>query len=183
MWVQRLIELTGWEPLGIPGDWAAIEGELSVPLPEDYKKLYEAFGGGVFSDSLHFLARGEGDSFDLMTQWRAWLSADQDSKYGTVSAVDPHAIYPPGGKGLVPWGTTEWADGYFWLVDAEHPGEYPVLARSDDGDTWHRYDMSTSEFLYRILADTDFEPFGIARYDLGTTFEPAPGTPYSRRQH
>ncbi|MFF3788285.1 hypothetical protein ACFYY7_44850, partial [Streptomyces sp. NPDC001933] len=33
MWVQRVIELTGWEPLGISVDWAAIEGELGVPLP------------------------------------------------------------------------------------------------------------------------------------------------------
>lgn len=50
MWVQRVIELTGWEPLGISVGWAAIEGELGVPLPADYKELYEAFSGGVFSD-------------------------------------------------------------------------------------------------------------------------------------
>ncbi|MEV7380740.1 SMI1/KNR4 family protein [Streptomyces lydicus] len=43
---------TGWEPLGISVDWAAIEGELGVPLPADYKELYEVFGGGVFSDSV-----------------------------------------------------------------------------------------------------------------------------------
>ncbi|RZB13558.1 SMI1/KNR4 family protein [Streptomyces sp. F001] len=45
MWVQRVIELTGWEPLGISVDWAAIEGEPGVPLPADYKELYETFGG------------------------------------------------------------------------------------------------------------------------------------------
>lgn len=55
MWVQRVIEPTGWEPLGISVDWAGIEGELGVPLPTDYKELYEAFGGGVFSDSVSFL--------------------------------------------------------------------------------------------------------------------------------
>jgi hypothetical protein len=37
--------------------------------------------------------------------------------------------------------------------------------------------MSTSEFLYRILADADFQPFGIAQYDLGTTFKPGSGDP------
>ncbi|MEU5241982.1 SMI1/KNR4 family protein [Streptomyces lydicus] len=45
LWVQRVIELSGWEPLGISVDWAAIEGELGVPLPADYKELYEVFGG------------------------------------------------------------------------------------------------------------------------------------------
>lgn len=35
MWVQRVIELTGWQPLGIPVDWAAIEGESDgVPYRE-----------------------------------------------------------------------------------------------------------------------------------------------------
>ncbi|MFF0729912.1 SMI1/KNR4 family protein [Streptomyces sp. NPDC004134] len=170
-----MIELTGWEPLGISVDWAAIEGELGVPLPADYKELYEAFSGGVFSDSVYFLGRDEGVSFDFLTQWRVALSVDRDSKLGSVSAVDPYAIYAPGGKGLVEWASTEWADEYFWLIDAERSGEYPILARSHDGGAGDRYDMSTSEFLYRILADADFEPWGIAKYDLGTAFEPGSG--------
>ncbi|ARF52917.1 hypothetical protein B1H19_00735 [Streptomyces gilvosporeus] len=175
MWVQRVIELTGWEPLGISVDWAAIEGELGVPLPADYKELYEVFGGGVFSDSVYFLGRDEGRAFDFLTQWRVSLPVDQDSKRGEVSAVEPYAIYAPGGKGLVEWGSTEWADEYFWLIDAERPGEYPVLARAHGVGGWHRFAMSTSEFLYRILADTDFQPFGIAQYDLDTTFKPGSG--------
>ncbi|MGW2407055.1 SMI1/KNR4 family protein [Streptomyces sp. NPDC001739] len=177
MWVQRVIELTGWEPLGISVDWAAIEGELGVPLPADYKQLYEAFGGGVFSDSVYFLGRDEGVAFDLLAQWRASLSADQDNTFNDVSAADPYVTYAPSGKGLVKWGSTEWADEYCWLIDAEQPGDYPILARSHDVDGWHRYDMSTAEFLYRILADADFQPFGIAQYDLGTTFTPGSGDP------
>lgn len=178
MWVQRVIELTGWEPLEISVDWAAIERELGVPLPADYKALYEAFGGGVFSDSVYFLGRDEGVSFDFMAQWRASLSVDQDNKLGNVSAVEPYAIYAPGGKGLVKWGSTEWADEYFWLIDAERPGEYPILARSNDIGAWLRYDVSSSEFLYRVLADAEFQPFGIAQYNLGTTFEPGSGDPF-----
>ncbi|MGI5356440.1 SMI1/KNR4 family protein [Streptomyces sp. CA-252508] len=171
-WVQRVIELTGWKPLGISVGWSAIGGELGVPLPADYKELCEAFGGGTFSDSVSFPGRHEGILFDLLTQWRAALSVDQ------VFAVDPCATYAPGGKGVVAWGSTEWADEYCWLIDAERPGDYPVLARSHDGGPWHRYDMPTSEFLHRVLADADFEPFGIARYDLGATFEPGSGGPF-----
>ncbi|MFB7757325.1 SMI1/KNR4 family protein [Streptomyces sp. NPDC056121] len=116
-------------------DWAAVEGELEVPLPADYKELYETFGGGVFCDSVYFLARDEGLSFDLLAQWRAALSTDQDDKLGNVSAVEPYAIYAPGGKVLVPWGSTECADEYCWLIDAGRPGECPVLARAEDGGT------------------------------------------------
>ncbi|NWF30685.1 SMI1/KNR4 family protein [Streptomyces sp. PKU-EA00015] len=169
-----MIELTGWEPLGLSVDWAAVEGELQCPLPADYKELFEAFGGGVFAESVYFLARDEGISFDFLTQWRAELSTDQDSSLGSVSAMDPYTVYAPGSKGLVTWGSTEWGDQYCWLIDARRPGEYPILARVEDND-WRRYEMSTSEFLYRVLADADFQPFGIAQYDLGTTFEPGSG--------
>ncbi|MFH8370340.1 SMI1/KNR4 family protein [Streptomyces sp. NPDC018031] len=174
MWAQRVIELSGWEPLGISVDWAAVEEELRIPLPADYKELFEAFGGGTFSDSVFFFARDEGLAFDFLTQWRAALQVDRDGRYGSVSAVDPHSVYAPGGKGVVTWGATEWGDEYCWLIDAQRPGEYPVLARAEDND-WRRYDMTTAEFLYRVLADADFRPFGIAQYDLGTAFQPGSG--------
>ncbi|MFJ8697335.1 hypothetical protein [Streptomyces roseolilacinus] len=82
---------------------------------------------------------------------------------------------------MVAWGSTEGADEYCRLVDAERPGEHPVLVRSHDGGPWHRYDMSTSEFLYRVLADAGFQPFGIAQYDLGATFQPGSGGPLDGR--
>ncbi|GGW43115.1 SMI1/KNR4 family protein [Streptomyces xantholiticus] len=148
-----------------------MDEELRVPLPTDHKELFEAFGGGVFSDSVFFLARDEDASCDLLTQWRGDLAVDRDPRYGSVSAVDPYSVYAPGGKGLITWGTTEWGDEYCWLIDAQRPGEYPILARAEDND-WRRYDTSTSEFLYRVLTDADFQPSGIAQYDLGATFKP-----------
>ncbi|MFE9698249.1 SMI1/KNR4 family protein [Streptomyces sp. NPDC006270] len=181
MWVQRVIEPTGWEPLGVSVDWAAIEAELGVPLPEDYKQLYETFGGGVLSDSVYFLGRDEAVVFAFLAQWRVALSVDRDSSFAGTSAVDPYAIYAPGGKELVGWGSTAWADEYFWLVDAERSDDHPILARSHDGGAWDRYDMSTSEFLYRVLTDADFLPFGIARYNLGTLFEAGSGGPSGGR--
>ncbi|WP_424870348.1 hypothetical protein [Streptomyces sp. SAI-229] len=63
-----MIEPTGWEPLGISVAWAAAEEESRVPLPTDHKELFEAFGGGTFSDSVHFLAHDEGVVFDFLTQ-------------------------------------------------------------------------------------------------------------------
>ncbi|MFD5378668.1 SMI1/KNR4 family protein [Streptomyces griseoincarnatus] len=171
-WVRRVLDLTGWEPLGLPVDWATVEEELGVPLPADYKELAEAFGGGVFSESVYFMGCGTSLSFDLPAQWRAALSAARDGTYGSVSAAGPYDAYTPGGKGIVTWGSTEWADQYCWLIDAERPCEYPVLARSHDPGPWYRYDMSTAEFLHRVLAGADFRPFGIARYDLGATFVP-----------
>ncbi|MFI5658831.1 hypothetical protein [Streptomyces sp. NPDC051684] len=60
MWVQRVMEVAGWVPLGIGVDWAAVEGELGVVLPVDCKEFCEAFGGGVFGEGVYFLGRDGG---------------------------------------------------------------------------------------------------------------------------
>jgi hypothetical protein len=172
VWVQQILELVGREPAGIPVDWEAIEREIGAPLPQDYKELAEAFSGGLFSDTVVFLACDEGQAFDLVTQWRAALAADRDQQLGDVSAVTPYKIYEPGGEGLISWGSTEWGDEYFWLIDSTKSGKWPILARGGDIDQWHTFDMPTSEFLYRVLTDTDFRPLGIAHYALAATFEP-----------
>lgn len=78
-------------------------------------------------------------------------------------------------RGWCPRGSTEWADEYCRLIDAERPGHYPVLARADDG-AGHQHAMSTSEFLHRVLTDVDFQPIGVARNTLNPTFEPGSAT-------
>ncbi|MFD0066107.1 hypothetical protein [Streptomyces sp. NPDC056690] len=160
-----------WTVIAAADRWSPAE----EPDDQPSKELCEAFGGGVFSDSAHFPGCDEGLAFDLPTQWRAALATDGDGRFGSVSAVEPYAICAPGGKGLAPRGSTEWADEYCRLIDAERPGHYPVLARADDG-AGHQHAMSTSEFLHRVLTDVDFQPIGVARNTLNPTFEPGSAT-------
>ncbi|MFF9341118.1 MULTISPECIES: SMI1/KNR4 family protein [unclassified Streptomyces] len=166
--MRRILEFTGREPSAHSVDWAAVEEELRVPLPADFKQLCEVLGGGTFCDSVSFLGRAEGSHFNFLLRWRAPLSLRLPADSGQYQE------YTPGGKGYITWASTEWGTEYCWLVDAQQPGACPVLARGEAGE-WCEYDMSTSEFLYRVLADKDFRPFGIARYDLDPTFRPGPG--------
>ncbi|MBL1094017.1 MULTISPECIES: hypothetical protein [Streptomyces] len=124
---------------------------------------------------MYFLGRDEGVSFGFLRQWRASLSVEQDGKFGNVSAVAPCAISRRAARGWWTGTPPKGADEYSWLIDAERPGEYPILARSNDIGGWHRDDLSTSEFPYRILADADFQPFGIAQNGLGTAFNAGVG--------
>lgn len=75
------------------------------------------------------------------------------------------------------WGSTEWADEYFWLIDAERPGDYPVLGRSDDGGAWDRCDRSTSEFSTASLPMPIFNPSGSRSTPSARRSRPAPATP------
>lgn len=53
---------------------------------------------------------------------------------------------------------------YCWLADtSKRPEEWPIVARTDPLEEWHQFDMTTSEFIYRVLTDRDFRPFSIAR--------------------
>ncbi|WP_345575455.1 hypothetical protein [Streptomyces prasinosporus] len=144
-------------------DRDAVERELRVPLPADHKELCGAFGGGTFCESASFLGNMEGPMFHLLVRWRASLSISRDG--------EPYPAYTPGGHGFVTWASSEWADQYCRLLAAQRPGEYCILARGDAGE-WSRHEMSTSEFLYRVLADKEFKPFGITEYNLDPTFQP-----------
>ncbi|MFE5009929.1 hypothetical protein [Streptomyces sp. NPDC056696] len=87
-----------WTVIAAAGRWSPAE----APDDQPSKELCEAFGGGVFNDSVHFPGCDEGLAFDLLTQWRAALSTDRDGRFGSVSAVEPYAICAPGDKGLAP---------------------------------------------------------------------------------
>ncbi|MER6018471.1 hypothetical protein ABT141_10080, partial [Streptomyces anulatus] len=52
MWIERIAEVTHWEPLRLDIPWNSVEEDLGTPLPEDYKKLAETFGKGEFSEFL-----------------------------------------------------------------------------------------------------------------------------------
>jgi hypothetical protein len=61
-------------PAGAPFDWPAIEGELGMPLPRDYKAYCDTHGHGAFRAgwALHPLTPGGDGLFDdlLATGWR-----------------------------------------------------------------------------------------------------------------
>ncbi|MCW3839104.1 hypothetical protein ONA70_03205 [Micromonospora yasonensis] len=39
---------------------------------------------------------------------------------------------------------------------------WPVVARWDGIEPWHQLDISTAEFVYRVIADPEFKPFTVA---------------------
>ncbi|MGW4874303.1 hypothetical protein [Streptomyces chartreusis] len=172
MWTTRLLDATGREPLGIRVAWEAIEGALQTELPADYAELCEAFGGGVFSGPVYLLCVDEGKVFDLVAQWRSFLSDAQD--YGAAGGEGdpvfaPYRIYEPGQE-VIPWGSTEWGAGFYWLADASAGHAWPIVARMAGSMNWHRYDMGVPEFVTRILTDPEFQPFSIAGRIPGVSF-------------
>ncbi|MEN8653703.1 hypothetical protein ABCR94_24630 [Streptomyces sp. 21So2-11] len=178
MWTQRLLDATEWKPKSVPIAWEAMERELGTQLPSDYKQLCVFFGCGEFSDFLHVLSVDQSQVFDLITRWRGFL--DDALEFGVSDdevdpIFDPYRIYEPGKGGLIPWGSSRSADEFYWLVEPETAGEWPILARVADSTNWRRFDISVPEFAFRVLTDPDFRPFSVSRTIPRPSFTPVAG--------
>ncbi|MEU8301096.1 hypothetical protein AB0C04_27880 [Micromonospora sp. NPDC048909] len=159
-WIDRIIEVTGWrqEPESAVG-WEQVEAELGVALPSDFKQLCRRFVPGSFYAYLDLLRPAAGHSSRQLLA--AWAFCRNESFAGVYA---PYGIYGPDkGSGLIQWGDDQVEGQYYWLADRSvEPDRWPVVAQKYGGDPWHRFDMPTTEFVYRMIADTEFEPFTVA---------------------
>ncbi|MFI5488465.1 hypothetical protein [Micromonospora echinaurantiaca] len=159
-WIDRIIDVTGWrhEPADSVG-WEQAEAELGVALPADFKELCRRFVPGSFYAYLDLLRpTNEHRSRDLLAAW----TRCRNESFASVYA--PYGIYGPGnGSGLIQWGDDQVEGQYYWLADRSvEPDRWPVVAQKYGGDPWHRFDMPTTEFIYRMIADPEFTPFTVA---------------------
>jgi hypothetical protein len=164
-WIDRIIEVTGWrhDPEDGAG-WEEVEADLGAALPADFKELCRRFVPGTFMAHLDLLRpTTDYNSTSLLEWWnsiRHWVSEHDGSAAGLYA---PYELYEPDtGSGLIEWGHDSAGGGYYWLADRSvEPGRWPVLARHDPPHPWHRFDMSTTEFVYRMLADPELESFSM----------------------
>ncbi len=158
MRVDSLLSATGRSTRGSAQPWPGIESELGTELPSDYKQLCEAFGVGEFSEAVSVLCADDTLIGDLLTMWRGLLEED-----GGGELFPPHRIHAPGTTGgLIPWATTRAGDLFFWQVTGGPVDAWPVVASMEDAEGLHRYEMTATEFLYRVLTDPGFRPYSVA---------------------
>lgn len=159
-WVDRLMAAVGERPRGLAVDWSAIESRMGTTLPSDYKEFCEVFGGGYFSEFLNVYAcAGEADSELVNTYEGNWQIAEEGESGRNYYL--PHGLFRPKRQaGLLQWGASIGGDEFAWLADPSvSPDSWPVLAR-DDAQYAQRFEMSMSEFVYRMVADASFGGFG-----------------------
>ncbi|MFE7503794.1 hypothetical protein [Promicromonospora sp. NPDC057488] len=131
-------------------DWAEVRRVLEMEVPQDFRELLEAGGGGVWFDYIAVYVPGSqwGDNNLL------------DSVYGFGDLEDfwqgggsPPADPMPEGVRLISWASTAGGEEIYWWVDArESRATYPILIGSEEGLRWERYEMGVAEFLWKIKA-------------------------------
>ncbi|MFF4955017.1 SMI1/KNR4 family protein [Streptomyces chattanoogensis] len=148
--LARLIDLIPPPPEPREKGWDAVEQELGVELPPDYKALIHAYGGSRFDNYLYVLEPScPNSNFDLIE-----LTEEQDEALSGLWEVEekPHELTEPGSR-LIPWGTTENGEFLYWLVrPGQAPSDWTVMVNEARGETWERYDINCTAFLASVLS-------------------------------
>ena len=120
-------------PTFADGDWAAVEAELGLALPPDYKAFAQTYGAGqigrglIIQTPFFWTAAGR----DVRHEWENWASMYHDfAEYGGL--VVPYPVFPAPG-GLLPFGSLADVNFLNWLTVGQ-PDEWPfVYYDRDDG--------------------------------------------------
>jgi len=164
VWVSRLLTAVGRDSLELDVDWGSAERDLGLTVPADYKDLCGAFGVGEFSDFLNLLPPDPTGTFDLVSFWRD--SLDMSREWGFPKGQDPtfkpFDPYEVGAGGVLTWGTSRTRTLFSWLVPTSASSDWPILVHYEDGPDGRRFEMPTSEFVFRVLTEPDFTLDGIA---------------------
>ncbi|MFE7540858.1 SMI1/KNR4 family protein [Streptomyces platensis] len=151
------------------GDWGAAERMLGTPLPDDFKRVVEAYGRGDFWGAL-CLCTPFGDDNPVP------LTADLLEDFGPLRdrwpEQYPYPLFPEPG-GLLAWAVTDTGTHLCWLTVGP-PASWPVVIWSRDDD-YERFDRGVAAFLDEWLsgrltsellpADPDIAPWFDAAVD------------------
>ncbi|MFI6080297.1 hypothetical protein ACIBBB_04820 [Streptomyces sp. NPDC051217] len=163
-WVDRLVTVTGWNAESVEFDWSDTESALGTPLPTDFKELRTRFAAwGAFSDHVLVL-EAQGESESVQTAHASLLRSVRENP-DNQRIFEPFGLLGANGegKGLVQWGYSFIEEEYYWLADtSQDPATWPVVARVDPLEAFQRFDMTASEFVYRVLMEADFSVFNVA---------------------
>jgi hypothetical protein len=152
--VRRLAETAGISPgRRRVFDWAAIEEDLGLRLPSDYKVLAEWYPVGWFR--LFAMLRLPDVEWRFLSEYAvSELNFLREIRESGESSF-PYPVYPEPG-GVLPWGSIRSPGLAYWLTGPGDPDGWPVVAATDHGDHWERFDGPVCEFLTEVAA---------ARYD------------------
>ncbi|MFI6772158.1 SMI1/KNR4 family protein [Nocardia sp. NPDC050412] len=154
--VAQLSAVMPPSPLGpvIAPPWARIEEAMGVGLPRDYRDFTDLYGHGAINDELGVNYPGYQQS-DGSLKTLADV-AEENNRYRVYEALEaPFAGYPAPG-GLLQWGSNYNGDMLCWLIEGEHPNDWPVVVvfRHIREPSWRRFDGGLAAFLLAVVTGT-----------------------------
>ncbi|ONI82864.1 hypothetical protein ALI144C_17515 [Actinosynnema sp. ALI-1.44] len=150
-YVDEICLLVGWRAGDFEPEvaWEAVERELGLRLPADYKELLTRFPAGGFRGSIGVdnpaqsregLAKSKRDNLELME-----IFADEDTGYLEGTA---YRLFPEPG-GLYPWGADGAGGTFWWVTDSPDPDAWSIAY--NDYDNWREHPGPMTKVIHELL--------------------------------
>jgi len=148
---RQLIDMARLVPPAGPFDWEQVEQRLEAPVPQDYRELLDAGGGGLWLDFLRLFVPAPGPGLKHVDLERSRLEFEQLQDLFEDEVVEPPEDLDPDSR-LLPWASTGSGVTLYWEVSPEAAVDsYPIQVSDRNGDLWERYDLLTTDLLLGIV--------------------------------
>ncbi|MDQ0797540.1 SMI1/KNR4 family protein [Streptomyces sp. B1I3] len=130
-------------------NWQAVERDLGVELPADYKELIHDYGGSNWDDYLYILEPGcPNENYNLL-EWAANQAEDLEDLWQFEKKPAELEIE---GSRVIPWATTDNGECLYWLVrPGLEPDQWTVMVNEARGDRWEHFPVTCTQFLASSL--------------------------------
>ncbi|MEV0032188.1 SMI1/KNR4 family protein [Nocardia sp. NPDC050793] len=130
-------------------EWDAVERELGVELPADYKELIDTYGGGYWDEYLYVLEPGCPNNYYDLVGWKDWQAEVLEDLW---QFEDKPAELQEDGARLLPWATTDNGEHLYWLIrPSQRPDDWTVMVNEARGERWEHFGHTCTQFLASAL--------------------------------
>ncbi|WP_406120344.1 SMI1/KNR4 family protein [Streptomyces canus] len=130
-------------------DWDAVQEQLGVTLPTDYKDLIHAYGGSNWDDYLYLLEPGcPNDNYDLIE----WEDQQTEALEGLWEFEKKPDELADASSRVIPWAHHRQRRMPLLAREAgPDPEQWTVMVNEARGDRWEHYPMTCTESLLAAL--------------------------------
>ena len=129
--------------------WQAIEQNLGLVLPADYRDFVFTYGTGLFAQLYRvYNPFSTNDWMNLSTSIGRDCGWIRETKRDWPNRV-PYPIFPES-SGLLPWGNDENGNHYYWITSGS-PDSWLVVSDELRGEGFREYGKCMTDFLCEVL--------------------------------
>lgn len=132
--------------VGTPEEWRAIERELGLTLPTDYREFVSTYGTGRLA--VEYLIYSPFWGAEYLNHVRYLCQLETDFRAQFPHRV-PYPVWPEPG-GVLPWADDQNGNYYLWLTEGP-PDQWEVLTNQVRGHGYQRHRCTMTGYLAGVL--------------------------------
>lgn len=151
--IDEIARAAQWDGRIEPGrDWATVEREIGIGLPDDYKELMARFPSGFYRNAVSL-----DNPIDARTNLETFVREEIREMVEIIGHEEldylegtAYRLFPEPG-GLLPWGNDLQGGMFCWITDPADPDKWPIAYYSQDLLEWREHHGPITEVIWEVL--------------------------------